>query len=148
MDGFLYEAGIYIFMLGLIVQSLYRIFDPLLDRIIGKSKKKDEEKEEQVLKQEFDFIIGPQPPKPPKPIKPTWRDLIVPPIIGLFVAWLFWPLTVFDYMPFQPQFPITAYVMTALLISRIANAEHDTFKTIGEFFMGMIHRVYPPMSRK
>ncbi len=150
----LYEAGVYIFVLGLVVQSLYRIFDPIINRIfkIEKEESETEAKDESNCgcDEQIEFVgnrIKPfQSKKKAKACgKSILKDLIGPPIIGLFVAWLFWPITIFDYMFFQPRLPVVAYIITALLISRIANAEHDTFKTIGEFFMGMVHRIYPPM---
>ncbi len=147
-----YEAGIYIFVLGLVVQSLYRLFDPLINKIFKIKAEEDdtEAKEEDCRKSEEIVFAGNrilpfQNRKKSKCNKIKTKDLIGPPIVGLFVAYLFWPATVFDYMPFQPQFPLVAYVITALLISRISNAEHDSFKVIGEFFMGMIHRIYPPI---
>jgi len=146
-DIFLYELGLYIFILGLVVQSLYRIFDPLIDVITGKKKEDKEEKKEELKTR---AIIPEDEYLPPFPSfdrfekkPPTWKDLIIPPILGLLVAYIFWPLTIFDYLPFQPQFPIISYIITSLVISRVANAEHDSFKTIGHFFMGVISRVYP-----
>jgi hypothetical protein len=149
MDTLIYELGLYIFILGLVVQSLYRIFDPIID-LIKKSKKIEETKEEETMVQSSfdpsnrDYIYPEErQPQLTEKKKLTWKDLVFPPIIGLIVAWVFLPLTIFDFLPFQPQFPIVSYVMTALVISRISNAEHDTFKTLGQFFMGIVNRIYP-----
>jgi hypothetical protein len=150
LGDILYEAGIYIFVLGLVVQSLYRIFDPIIhsiSKLFKKEKTKEQKAQDTIDEETCDDpeFIGNRIKPYGNTCKPDWKDLLGPPIVGLIVAWLFWPRTVFDYLPFQPQFPIVAYIITALLISRISNAEHDSFKVIGEFFLGIIHRVYPPM---
>jgi len=169
MEPNLTELSIYIFFLGLIVQSLYRIFDPLLDYIksIFKGDKKDDiVTAEKPVKEPIeppiepnvnnmsenhpyydnpaDYAVGQPDFRTRRSVegKPTWKDLVVPPIIGLGVAWIFYPATVFDYLPFQPNYPIFAYIITAFIISRIANMEHDTVKTIGKFFMGVANKFY------
>ena len=182
MIGDYAELGVYIFFLGLIVQSLYRIFDPLLVgikntfikllrliRILKPEKKKIAEPQDIFYDREGrvsspdipsykvdegsghynpveDISVGREfaDYRDRKPIedKPTWQDLTVPPLIGLGVAWIFYPASVFDYLPFQPQYPIAAYIITALVISRIANAEHDTFKRVGEFFIGLTGKLF------
>lgn len=73
----------------------------------------------------------------------NWKDAVGPVIAGLVVTGLFWPHTIFDYLPFSPQWPSVAYLMTALIISRVANAEHESFKTIADFFAGLIGRFFP-----
>ena len=144
MESPLYEMGLYIFILGLIVQSIYRIFNPIIGLFYKNNKGEIEEEEEEEIQPSTNYFPGEHsfilPAKKKKKI--TWKDLIVPPILGLIIAWLFWPITIFDYLPFQPQFPIIAYIATSLVISRVANAEHDSFKTIGEFFMGIASRVF------
>ncbi len=200
MEPNYYELGVYIFFLGMIVQSLFRIFDPIIDiirdflyRLFGKEPPYYDEIEvirgENVFnpnneKESVDtsFYSGEMPPPSPnsetpvgseshhyhyhkkeessnfydhmfpapytpkedrlkrRKMKVTWKDLIGPPIVGLLVAWLFLPHTVFDYLGFQPRYPIIAYIITSLLISRIANAEYDTFKTVGTFFVGIANR--------
>ena len=147
MDALIYELGIYIFILGLVVQSIYRIFDPIIGLFL-KETKTSKKTEEEMVQSSFDpsnrdYVYPEERPLMPEREILTWKDLIVPPIIGLAVAWLFLPLTIFDFLPFQPQFPMVSYVITALVISRVSNAEHDTFKTIGQFFMGIVNRIYP-----
>lgn len=147
MDALIYELGIYIFILGLVVQSIYRIFDPIIGLFL-KETKTSKKTEEEMVQSSFDpsnrdYVYPEERPLMPEREILTWKNLIVPPIIGLAVAWLFLPLTIFDFLPFQPQFPMVSYVITALVISRVSNAEHDTFKTIGQFFMGIVNRIYP-----
>lgn len=181
MTGDYVELGLYVFILGMIVQSVYRILDPFLIGIkntfvkfltlIKVIKPKKEDFSDQAVRYDRsgkvnnfsnesykvdeggsyytpveEVNVGGEfaDYRDRKPIekKPTWQDLIVPPIIGLAVAFLFYPLTIFDYLPFQPQYPYVAYVVTALTISRIANAEHNTFKQIGEFFIGLTGKLF------
>jgi len=151
------ELGIYIFILGLMVQSIYRLLNPMIVSFLAwfiKPPKKTtkipvtftDAFNNNQTNPEQDFVHDNQYLKPiiEKDKKElSWADLIVPPLIGLGIAWLFWPLTIFHYLPFQPQFPIVAYIATSLVISRISNAEHDTFKTIGQLFMGLVHRITP-----
>ena len=163
----LFELGIYVFVLGLTVQSIYRIIDPVITGFIGwfkqspKKNKKVTTKDETISENKdfgqvfstagkedspevpLHFIDDRFPIAPPMDEDATWADLLIPPLIGFAVAWVFWPLTIFHYLPFQPQFPIFTYIATALVISRISNAEHDTFKTVGQLFMGLINRISP-----
>lgn len=155
METAVYELGIYVLILGLAVQSIYRIFDPLIDLIKIKLGMMEEEEDDTLMSsslsrktkieaEEHPYPFYPEEqPWQKKKKKPTWKDLVVPPIIGLVIAWFFWPLTIFHYLPFEPQFPAVSYAMTVLVISRVSNAEHDSFKTIGQFFMGLVNRVYP-----
>ncbi len=170
------ELGVYIFFGGLVVQSIFRIFDPIIDMIrswfIPRDKKEkevgqhlEEQAKEHILNGESVMVsthyydgkdtqdnaqyfppyypIYPDPHAPKKIKKPVkYTDIIIPPIVGLLVVWIFLPATIFDYLPFQPRYPVLAIVITALIISRIANAEYDTFKTIGEFFIGITGRFF------
>ncbi len=143
MEYLMFELGIYIFILGLVVQSIYRIFDPVLHKIF--KTKKDEKKVVEtsggVL--EDHWFNDNYERKHTKKQKPTsYIDILGPVIIGVLVAWVFLPHTIFDYLPFQPRYPYIAYIITALVVSRIANAEYDSFKTIGEFFIGLVHRIH------
>ncbi len=141
MDSLMFELGIYIFILGLVVQSIYRIFDPVLHRFV-----KQKDKDKKLMKQggliDPKWFNNEEQQQKEKNKKGTYLDIIIPPLIGLIVAWVFLPHTIFDYLPFQPQYPFIAYIITALMISRIANAEYDSFKTIGEFFIGIVHRIH------
>lgn len=169
MEGtLLFELGIYVFILGLTVQSIYRIFRPILETFTGwftRPPKKGESIipiEDAIITQDKNFgqvfSTGGREDSPEAPMhfvddrfpiapaiepNPTWSDLLIPPLIGAAVAWVFWPLTIFYYLPFQPQFPVFAFIATALVISRISNAEHDTFKTVGQLFIGLINRISP-----
>ena len=195
MEPDYYELGVYIFFLGMIVQSLFRIFDPVIDSVrdwfyykmgeespdydeidvirsdMGMTNESvdggEDDNPELILPDNSELegsetVVGhrynyfdnkhtPHPMFPPeytpredrlkrRKMKVTWKDLLGPPIIGLGVAWLFLPHTVFDYLGFQPRYPIIAYIVTSLLISRIANSQYDTFKTVGQFFIGIANK--------
>jgi len=66
-----------------------------------------------------------------------WKDEIIPVVLGVFVVCLFYPLTLFDLLPFKPFSRAADVVLAALIISRGANGAHETAR----FLDGMIGRI-------
>ena len=66
-----------------------------------------------------------------------WRDEMLPMLVGIFVVYMFYPLTLFVLLPFQPVSRIIDVVLTSLIISRGANGAHE----LARFFEGFLGRI-------
>ncbi len=70
-----------------------------------------------------------------------WKDEICPVLLGVVVVVLFYPVTLFDFLPFVPKGIVTDVVFTSLIISRGANGAHESYNKLADFFTGLIGRI-------
>ena len=104
-------AALYVFIFGIVVEAAYQKIKLLL----YPEKRKDEGWD--------------------------WKDEICPVVLGVVVVVLFYPTTLFDFLPFIPRGVGTDVVLTSLIISRGANGAHETYRGFAEFITGLIGRI-------
>lgn len=69
------------------------------------------------------------------------KDELIPIVVGVLVVLAFYPNSIFQWMPFYPQWLWLDIFLTSLIISRGANASHETYKTFGSFIQSFIGRI-------
>ena len=70
-----------------------------------------------------------------------WRNVYYPVLLGVLIAWSFYPVTYFSYMPFRPALPYLDVAYTGLLAGRVANGGHAAFGQFGDLFSSWAGRV-------
>lgn len=110
-DANLMYAGLYVFVFGIVIEAAYQKLKLLLY---------PEKRKEEVW---------------------DWKDEICPVILGVVVVLIFYPTTLFDFLPFVPTHWGTDIVFTSLIISRGANGAHESYKGLADFFTGLIGRI-------
>jgi hypothetical protein len=70
-----------------------------------------------------------------------WLNVILPVFLGVGVVWLFWPFTLFTFLPFGPHNELIGIAVTAVLIGRGSNGAHGAWNKLGGIFESLIGRI-------
>ncbi len=120
---------IFIFLLGTIVEASYERYKVVNVLTISFTNKIFGKKPLQLA--EGDLIL-----------KENWQSELMPAVIGLIVVYLFYPTTMFDFLPFSTTHHASDWVITALVVSRSANGAHEGYKGLALFFQGLVGRLF------
>ncbi len=72
-----------------------------------------------------------------------WFNIVFPIIIGVSVVVLFYPYTLFTFLPFGPQNELIGTATTAVLVGRGSNGAHGAWNKLGGLFESLIGRISP-----
>ena len=128
---------IFIFLLGTIVEASYERYKVVhvlfLNFVFGLFGRR----RSSLLLEEEDLRL-----------KENWKDELLPALIGLGVVYLFYPTTMFDFLPFSTMYFTSDWLITALLVSRSANGAHEGYKGLAMFFTGLVGKLFMPHNQQ
>lgn len=137
-DTDLLTLALYVMTTGIIIEAIYQKMKLLWNRTRPKSRPRSLTEATQ-----RHAMYGPRQEEPveaeQEPIDP--KDEIIPVVLGVLVVIIFYPHSIFAYLPFYPQWPWLDVVLTAIIVSRGANLAHETYRDFGSMVSGFIGRI-------
>ena len=137
IDVDLLTLALYIMTTGIIVEAAYQKMKLLWDRTRPKARPRSLVEATQQY-----GMYGPQQEAVElerEPVDP--KDELIPVVLGVLVVAVFYPHSIFGYLPFYPRWFWLDVVLTALIISRGANLAHETYRDFGSMVSGFIGRI-------
>lgn len=140
-DTSLLHLTLYVLVMGVIVEATYQKIKLLWDRTVPAQPVP------RPLAQstQSNYGYGPPMEEPAQEAKRKPADLkdeLIPLVLGGLVVLVFYPSSVFQFLPFYPRWPWLDLLLTAILISRGANLAHETYRDFGHMVSGLIGRVF------
>jgi hypothetical protein len=73
----------------------------------------------------------------------SWINIIVPVIFGVSFVAIFYPTTLFTFLPFGPSNYYVSAAVSAVILSRTANGLHGSSSKVSGIFDSLIGRIFP-----
>lgn len=70
-----------------------------------------------------------------------WQDEVGPLLVAVIVVASFWPVTMFDFLPFRPPWQVFAILWTVMIGARASSGAHELYKRIVETVQAAAARI-------